>query len=69
MIKEPYCTFCKHFEYDDEKGAMCKAFSILKKWHDTQLIPTCIPPEIYSGEINHNEPYEGDHGIQFEPKE
>ena len=68
MIREPYCASCKHFVYDDDKGVMCKAFFEPKKWHDNQLVPSCIPPEIYSGENKHTEPFDNDHGVMFEPK-
>lgn len=69
MIKEPYCASCKHFFYDDEKGAMCTAFAELKKWHSNQLVPSCIPPEIYSGTNKHIDPFPGDCGIRFEKKD
>ena len=46
------CTFCKH--NDVEEDHKCEAF------------PKGIPMEIWMGENDHKEPYEGDHGIQFE---
>lgn len=50
----PQCFRCKH--YNLKKGG-CKAF------------PKGIPQEIRRNEIRHDEPYQGDNGIQFEPKE
>ncbi len=52
----PVCLDCRHFV--DEKGPLkCAAF------------PEGIPEEILNGEVDHHEPYEGDHGIQYEPIE
>lgn len=31
--------------------------------------PDGIPEEILTGEVDHSQPYRGDHGIQYEPKE
>ena len=69
MIKEPYCSTCKHFMYDEEKGSYCLAFTKPKIWHEYCLVPTCIPPEIFSGNNKHTEPYPGDNGIRYEPKD
>lgn len=49
----PICFDCKHMI----EGAGCKAF------------PDAIPEEIAMGEVDHHFPYDGDHGIQFEPIE
>ena len=46
------CIFCKHFT----GLRTCKAF------------PEGIPLEIWNAENKHTEPYEGDHGIQFEQR-
>ena len=53
MIGEPLCMSCVHSHND----GTCKAF------------PNRIPLVILSGEVNHFLPYEGDNGIQYEPKE
>lgn len=48
------CNKCKH----QNRGTVtCKAF------------PDRIPREILSGRVDHSEPFPGDHGIQFEPRE
>ena len=56
----PICMKCKHL-YDNKPGQWgfrCDAF------------PDGIPDEIFvTGEIDHTKPQDGDHGIQFEPKE
>jgi hypothetical protein len=49
----PVCRDCRHrIEYDH---LSCAAF------------PDRIPEEIWNGQRNHDAPYPGDHGIQFEP--
>jgi len=45
------CQKCKHFNL---YSPSCKAF------------PKGIPEEILNGEVDHTEPYLGDHGIQYE---
>ena len=47
------CAFCKHL-YKDRVS--CKAFPTTRG----------IPIEIFSGGVEHTEPYPGDNGIQFE---
>jgi hypothetical protein len=47
------CVDCKHFI----KFWKCKAF------------PESIPSEIMLGRVEHDKPYEGDHGIQYAPAE
>ena len=47
----PVCTFCRH-----KVGfRKCRAFA------------DQIPTEIWTGQITHEQPFPGDHGIQFEP--
>jgi hypothetical protein len=47
--------WCKHLDVSDYNLQRCAAF------------PDGIPEEIrYLGTVLHTEPYEGDHGIQFE---
>jgi len=45
------CISCKHYW----GVGKCSAFE------------EQIPDEILRGDFNHTKPYEGDHGIQFEP--
>lgn len=45
------CATCKH----KRQGATCTAF------------PNGIPIDILDGRNQHQRPYPGDHGIQFEP--
>lgn len=53
MHLRPQCFDCKHF---DIETSHCEAY------------PTGdIPEDILSGEHDHTKPYEGDHGITFEP--
>lgn len=51
-MTEPYikCYFCKHHL----EGKTCKAF------------PNGIPDVIWTNEVEHTKPYEGDNGIRFE---
>jgi len=49
----PICLQCKHY-HDGERA--CAAF------------PEGIPDAIWEGRSDHIEPYSGDHGIQFEPR-
>ena len=48
----PLCNTCKHFI---NNTLTCKAF------------PERIPNDILDGKANHKKPFEGDHGIQYEP--
>lgn len=50
-MQSDQCLECKHYE----GMHVCKAY------------PEKIPMEIFTGQHDHTEPYEGDNGIQFEP--
>ena len=52
----PICLDCRHFR-PEERTLACAAY------------PDGIPEEILTSEVDHHEPYPGDHGIRFEPKE
>jgi hypothetical protein len=54
-IFSPVCAYCKHLRVDE--GRTCDAFPERDS----------IPLEIWLGENDHQAPYPGDHGIQFEP--
>jgi hypothetical protein len=47
------CDLCAH----RMNGAVCKAF------------PHGIPDPIMLNEVDHRQPYEGDHGIHWEPED
>lgn len=56
----PYCLYCKHMDRETllRGGPLrCTAY------------PDRVPGEIHEGVERHLDPYPGDHGIQFEPKE
>ena len=54
----PQCFDCKHlFLGKDNPGMKCSAF------------PDGIPIEIRKNRHDHRQPYQGDHGIRFEPSE
>ena len=54
----PICVDCAHFERgEDGIGLTCAAF------------PEGIPDEILFGDHDHHQPFDGDHGIQFEPRD
>jgi len=58
MIVYPICMSCKHLRIElDESSMTCEAF------------PDGIPEPILSMDHDHHEPYEGDHGIRYEPTE
>jgi hypothetical protein len=53
------CHYCKNLTDMgglDYKGWTCKAF------------PEGIDPQIVEGKKRHDEPIEGDHGLQYDPK-
>jgi len=47
------CLICKHYHLESE-GVSCDAF------------PESIPDEIVEGQVTHDRPYDGDHGLVFE---
>ena len=53
----PACLDCRHFHKTGEIGLTCDAF------------PGGIPEDIILASNDHSNPYPGDHGIQFEPRE
>jgi len=55
-MRNDQCFRCKHFT-EDSLPLACAAF------------PKGIPVPILVAKADHTEPYEGDHGIQFEPRE
>jgi len=60
MVTIPRCSSCKHVDEKAKRrpsGALylgCAAF------------PDGIPDAIYWNQVFHDQPYPGDHGIQFE---
>ena len=49
------CIECKYFHFED--------------WGTCDAFPGGIPLDILAANVAHDEPYEGDNGIQFEPIE
>ena len=54
-VVSPVCIYCRHLRLHE--GRTCDAFPERDS----------IPLEIWLGENDHQSPYPGDHGIQFEP--
>jgi hypothetical protein len=54
IMKKSNCFRCKHLGEDE---ISCQAF------------PNVIPRDILMARVEHDKPYKGDNGIQFEPKE
>lgn len=54
----PQCARCAHLRDPDRHT--CAAFPAAK---------APIPREIWNGQYDHRQPYPGDNGIQFEPRE
>jgi hypothetical protein len=54
-IVVPQCLSCRHYVQDINSRNICTAF------------PSGLPPEIFTGDHDHLEPYPGDNGIRFEP--
>ena len=56
----PVCVGCAHFNIEETSedgiGLTCAAF------------PNGIPDEILFGDNDHQDPFPGDHGIQYEAK-
>ncbi len=48
------CTLCAHLHDSHDRPGNCHAF------------PDGIPREIWMGDNNHREPYEGDGGVLYE---
>lgn len=57
QFADAQCYRCKHFREDFTCGA----------FPDPAV--QAIPEEIMGNEHDHRQPYPGDHGIRFEPKE
>lgn len=53
-ISQPICMYCTRFD-PDGAGLTCSAY------------PGGIPAGIIESAVDHREPYQGDHGLQFEP--
>lgn len=53
----PICLDCKYYRPEPGRRPACDAF------------PDGIPRPILISKADHRKPYEGDNGIQFEPKE
>lgn len=58
-FETPQCFECRHFDEAAARGPdhpyRCPAF------------PDGIPQPILSNEHDHHTPYDGDHGVRFEP--
>jgi len=52
---EPICIKCTRYHKNDNSDFKCDAY------------PDGIPFEIIMGDVDHHEPYKGDHGLQFKP--
>ena len=57
QFDRPKCLDCKHFKGGKKRGfgLICDAF------------PDGIPEDILLGKHDHAKPYQGDHGILYEP--
>ena len=51
----PLCVDCKYFR--GAKNGECEAF------------PKHIPDQLWAGKVRHDNPYPGDRGIQFQPRD
>lgn len=51
------CAFCRHWR--SHEGRTCAAFPAQDS----------IPEDIWLARVDHQDPYPGDHGIHFEPKD
>ena len=49
------CLFCKHLGLPGKNGPSCAAF------------PDGIPSPVAFSQVDHRQPVDGDHGIQYEP--
>ena len=53
-INQTQCSLCRHYRESVVGTGSCDAF------------PDGIPFDVWSGAVLHNEPLEGDNGVQFE---
>lgn len=68
-LKSGQCLFCKHYRGSgDNYDPKCDAFPVPVK-RKGQWSISSIPMDIYRGEFDHTNPYPGDNGIRYEPKE
>ena len=54
MTDSDQCMSCEHFMGPTEGGLMCLAYIF------------GITDEILTGKVDHRQPYEGDHGVQWQ---
>ncbi len=55
--RAPICMFCRHFNSADDTALTCLAF------------PNGIPAKILNSVVDHRQPFQGDNGLHFEPKD
>ena len=53
-IAAPMCVSCRHYDRSNEDELTCSAY------------PDGIPEAILDSEVDHRQPYRGDHGITFD---
>jgi len=56
VVLTPLCSSCRHWNRADFSGYKCAAF------------PDGIPEAILISEHDHREPYPGDNGIRYDPR-
>ena len=52
----PICLYCTHYDR-----------SVLRDGYFCAAFPDGIPDEIIESQLDHRDPVDGDHGIQFNP--